>query len=89
MLVVYYILCFQDYVPFLLISKFSPLTYLFSKAKLPQLICNGEYDMMTDPWPSVSEGARNLVRSLLQVDPEKRLSVEEALLHPWLLESKK
>lgn len=45
--------------------------------------------MMTDPWPSVSEGARNLVRSLLQVDPEKRLSVEEALLHPWLLESKK
>lgn len=32
----------------------------------------------------VSEEARDLVRRLLQYNPEKRISLQDALLHPWI-----
>ena len=32
----------------------------------------------------VSEGARDLIRKLMEPDPAKRISVEEALQHPWI-----
>jgi serine/threonine protein kinase len=35
---------------------------------------------------TVSEGAKSFVKSLLCVDPAKRVSAEEALLDPWLIE---
>ena len=34
-------------------------------------------------WSHISEEARDLVEALLEVDPERRLSCEEALAHPW------
>ena len=34
-------------------------------------------------WSHISEEARDLVEALLEVDPETRLSCEEALAHPW------
>lgn len=33
---------------------------------------------------SLSEKCRDLIRKLMCVDPEKRISIEEALEHPWL-----
>jgi len=41
--------------------------------------------LRTDPLDRVSESGRDLLRQLLVRDPTKRLSAEEALLHPWLL----
>lgn len=35
-------------------------------------------------WSGISEGARHLVRSLLTLRPDKRLTVEQALKHPWI-----
>ena len=37
-------------------------------------------------WLSLPPGARNLVSSLLHVDPGERMPAAEALKHPWLLE---
>ena len=34
-------------------------------------------------WSHISQEARDLVEALLEVDPERRLSCEEALAHPW------
>ena len=34
--------------------------------------------------PAADEGLVGFVSDLLQVDPAKRLSAEEALKHPWL-----
>ena len=34
-------------------------------------------------WSHISEEAKDLVEALLEVDPERRLSCEEALAHPW------
>ena len=38
-------------------------------------------------WDHVSDEARDLVAQMLMVDPEKRITTDEALLHPWILES--
>lgn len=35
-------------------------------------------------WSNISEEAKDFIQSLLQIDPEKRLSIIEALQHPWI-----
>ena len=35
-------------------------------------------------WEGVSPKALDFIRCLLKVDPEKRWTAEEALMHPWL-----
>lgn len=37
-------------------------------------------------WAGVSEQAKNLVSGLLQVEATKRLTVRQALTHPWILQ---
>ncbi|OMJ87450.1 hypothetical protein SteCoe_10870 [Stentor coeruleus] len=34
--------------------------------------------------PGVSEEAKSLLKSLLEADPDKRISAKEACLHPWI-----
>lgn len=40
---------------------------------------NAEYDRCSDQWESLSINAQDLIQSLLCVDPDKRLTAEEAL----------
>ena len=40
--------------------------------------------MHSRQWDAVSESTRDLVRGLLTVDPDSRLTVDEALQHPWI-----
>jgi calcium-dependent protein kinase len=42
-------------------------------------VLKGELDFTTDPWPSISESAKDLVRKMLNRDPKKRLTAHEAL----------
>lgn len=60
----------------------------FEEEGLYEQILAGDYDFDED-WDHVSEGAKDLVRSLMTVDPLQRPSVEKALKHPWLGESPK
>jgi calcium-dependent protein kinase len=39
-----------------------------------------------DPWPNISEGAKDLIRKMLNPDPKKRLKPHEVLQHPWIRE---
>jgi len=56
-----------------------------SEAELFGLIRRGEYDDFEDEvWSAVSAEAKDLVASLLVVDPAARLSAARALKHPWL-----
>ena len=32
----------------------------------------------------ISEEAKDLIRRLLRANPEKRLSIEQVLAHPWI-----
>jgi serine/threonine protein kinase len=40
--------------------------------------------MRKKQWDHISEPARDLVRKMLLLDPNNRITVEEALEHPWI-----
>lgn len=40
--------------------------------------------MVASKWRNISDRAKDVVRKLLVVDPTKRMTIEEALQHPWL-----
>ncbi|KAM1221197.1 hypothetical protein ACFX13_009098 [Malus domestica] len=42
-----------------------------------------------DPWPLVSDNAKDLVKKMLNPDPKRRLTAQEVLDHPWLQNAKK
>ena len=47
-------------------------------------IQRGEFSLTNYGLNTVSDEAKNLLKSLLEVDPVKRLSATEALKHPWI-----
>ncbi|XP_020252733.1 calcium-dependent protein kinase 15-like [Asparagus officinalis] len=51
-----------------------------------EAILRGNIDYTSDPWPSISSSAKDLVNKMLQADPTKRLSAVEILKHPWIRE---
>jgi len=42
-------------------------------------VLKGELDFVSEPWPSISESAKDLVRKMLVRDPKKRLTAHEVL----------
>lgn len=51
---------------------------------LTEKISRGEYTFLEPWWDEISVGAKRCVERLLEVDPEKRYSVDEFLNDPWL-----
>ncbi|XP_020205845.2 calcium-dependent protein kinase 11 [Cajanus cajan] len=51
-----------------------------------QQILHGEIDLVSDPWPSISESAKDLIKRMLDRDPKKRISAHEVLCHPWIVD---
>ncbi|KAH0724321.1 hypothetical protein KY285_000166 [Solanum tuberosum] len=47
-------------------------------------VLHGDIDFELDPWPKISQGAKDLVRRMLIRDPKKRLTAHEVLCHPWV-----
>lgn len=53
-------------------------------AQLWANICAGKYDFNDPAWDGISESAKDLIRHLIVVDPEKRYGCDEVLQHPWI-----
>jgi len=49
-------------------------------------ILQGKIDFESDPWPSISDSAKDLIRNMLTRDPKKRFSAHEVLCHPWMID---
>ncbi|CAN6374349.1 unnamed protein product [Urochloa humidicola] len=49
-------------------------------------ILQGKLDFESDPWPSISDSAKDVVRRMLTRDPKKRLSAHEVFCHPWIID---
>ncbi|XP_022088001.1 peripheral plasma membrane protein CASK-like isoform X1 [Acanthaster planci] len=67
---------------FILLS--GSLPFFGTKEHLFDMIVKGRYYMKPRQWDHISEPAKDLVRRMLRVDPRERITVEEALRHPWL-----
>jgi serine/threonine protein kinase len=50
------------------------------------LIRNGKYSLEGSAWEHVSQNAKFLVKGLLEVNPNHRLTAVQCLQHPWLQE---
>ena len=48
-----------------------------------QAIKRGKLDLKSEPWPSISEEAKDLLTGMLQKNPYRRMRLRDVLLHPW------
>ncbi len=70
------------------------LLYIMLSGKMPfygrddkaclKMVATGRYQFPDREWRTISNEAKSLVRGLLQVDPDKRLTADAALQHNWL-----
>ncbi|CAA7409087.1 unnamed protein product [Spirodela intermedia] len=58
-----------------------------SERGIYEAIMRGYIDFETDPWPSISNSAKDLVRKMLTRDPKKRITASQVLEHPWIREN--
>ncbi|KAL9463904.1 hypothetical protein AB3S75_001659 [Citrus x aurantiifolia] len=51
-------------------------------------ILEGKIDFESEPWPNISESAKDLIRKMLDQNPKRRLTAHEVLCHPWIVDDK-
>lgn len=68
---------------YILLGGYPPF-YDKSNQMLYRKIMKGAYQFHTEYWSEVSEEAKDLIRKLLVLDPKARLTVDQALSHPWI-----
>jgi calcium/calmodulin-dependent protein kinase I len=59
-----------------------------SQKELFRKIVAGKYEFNEEDWQNVSEDAKDMVSNLLVLNPDKRLTADQALKHAWLKLSK-
>ena len=70
-------------VAFILLGGYQPFWNEDNK-KLFADIYNGKWAFSPPEWDTVSDSAKELIQRLLAHDPRERLTVEQALQHPWI-----
>ncbi|XP_034391077.1 serine/threonine-protein kinase H1 homolog [Cyclopterus lumpus] len=56
-----------------------------NRMRLYRQILKGKYSFSGEPWPSVSNLAKDFVERILTVDPSERLTAGQAFKHPWVV----
>ncbi|KAG9133586.1 hypothetical protein Leryth_016532 [Lithospermum erythrorhizon] len=49
-------------------------------------ILRGKLDFESEPWPGISDSAKDLIRKMLDRNPNTRLTAHEVLCHPWIVD---
>jgi len=52
--------------------------------KIIEAVLSGEYTLDEPEWHNVSEEAKDLVSSLLKINPDERITALDALNHAWI-----
>ncbi|CAI5481458.1 unnamed protein product [Closterium sp. Yama58-4] len=52
--------------------------------QLTRQIIRGNVDMSRGAWSAVSAEAKDLIRAMLTVNPDERISMAEVVTHPWI-----
>ncbi|KAG9149156.1 hypothetical protein Leryth_003154 [Lithospermum erythrorhizon] len=64
----------------------SPPFWAETDAGIFKEIMKGKLDFESDPWPQISESAKDLIRKMLDRDPRSRIKAHEVLCHPWIVD---
>ena len=59
-----------------------------NEEEIMKKIVVGQYEMSRYPWGIVSDEAKDLIKGLLEINPNKRLSALDALNHKWFKSEK-
>uniref|UniRef100_A0A0C9QXS9 non-specific serine/threonine protein kinase n=1 Tax=Wollemia nobilis TaxID=56998 RepID=A0A0C9QXS9_9CONI len=70
---------------FILLSGVPPF-WADTEQGIFDAILRGHVDFASDPWPSISSAAKDLVKKMLKRDPKERLTAHQVLNHPWMKE---
>ncbi|KAJ3020537.1 hypothetical protein HKX48_000674 [Thoreauomyces humboldtii] len=70
---------------YFLLCGYTPFDYdAATQADEISNILNGRYSFTSEYWADVSDVGKDFIRKLLLVDPHARMTVHQALAHPWL-----
>ncbi|KAJ4795534.1 Calcium-dependent protein kinase [Rhynchospora pubera] len=72
---------------YILLSGVPPF-WAETEAGIFKQILKGKLDFESEPWPLISDSAKDLVRKMLERDPRSRLKAHEVLSHPWINDDK-
>ncbi|NXF30157.1 KCC1G kinase, partial [Nyctibius bracteatus] len=70
-------------ITYILLCGYPPF-YEETESKLFEKIKEGSYEFESPFWDDISESAKDFIRHLLEKNPTKRFTCEEALRHPWI-----
>jgi len=70
---------------YILLCGFPPF-YADNDAQLFEKIKKGEYEFLRPYWDPISDSAKDFIRQMLRVDPKQRITCDQALAHPWMVE---
>ncbi|XP_075243256.1 calcium/calmodulin-dependent protein kinase type 1-like [Convolutriloba macropyga] len=69
---------------YILLCGYPPF-YGETDHQIYDMIKSAEYEFDSPSWDCISESAKDFINCLLQLNPLKRYSTQQALQHPWLL----
>ncbi|KAJ4801274.1 Calcium-dependent protein kinase [Rhynchospora pubera] len=67
----------------------APPFWADTEQGIARAIIRSELDFSREPWPKVSDNAKDLIKRMLDPRPKKRLTAQQVLDHPWLHNLKK
>ncbi|XP_051890419.1 calcium/calmodulin-dependent protein kinase type 1-like isoform X2 [Pristis pectinata] len=73
-------------IAYILLCGYPPF-YEDTESKLFARISKADYEFDSPFWDDISEQAKSFIRHLLEKDPKKRFTCEQALRHPWIAEN--
>lgn len=74
-------------VAFLLLSGSFPFFGGNTAEDLDNKILTNDYDFEEDEWMGISIHAKRFIEALLVTNPDERMTCEEALSHPWIVQN--
>lgn len=69
---------------YICLCGFPPFSDELAPPNLRDQIKEGRFDYPSPYWDAIGDAALDLIDRMLTVDPEARITVEDALEHPWV-----
>lgn len=70
---------------YILLSGFPPF-WAETDTGIFRQILNGTVDFESEPWPNITESAKDLIKTMLDRNSEQRITAHQVLCHPWIME---